>query len=81
MLMRRAIRRLGFNDAVAWFHVPHPGFLAKQLGEKLTVFYCIDEYSKLPDVDTTAVQAMDDELTIAADIVFACNRKLVDTRR
>lgn len=78
MLMRRAIRKLGFKDAVAWFHVPHPGFLAKHLGEKLTVFYCIDEYSKLPDVDVTAVQAMDDELTKASDIVFACNQKLVD---
>jgi glycosyltransferase involved in cell wall biosynthesis len=81
MLIRRAIRRLGFNDAVAWFHVPHPGFLAKHLGEKLTVFYCIDEYSKLPDVDGLAVQKMDDELTAAADIVFACNQKLVDTHR
>jgi glycosyltransferase involved in cell wall biosynthesis len=81
MLIRRAIRRLGFNDAVAWFHVPHPGFLAKHLGEKLTVFYCIDEYSKLPGVDGIAVQKMDDELTAAADIVFACNQKLVDTHR
>jgi glycosyltransferase involved in cell wall biosynthesis len=81
LLIRRAICRLGFNDAVAWFHVPHSGFLAKHLGEKLTVFYCIDEYSKLPDVDGIAVQKMDDELTAAADIVFACNQKLIDTHR
>ena len=81
ILICRAIRRLGFHDAVAWFHVPHPGFLAKQLGEKLTVFYCIDEYSKLPDVDGTAVQAMDDELTAAADIVFTCNQSLLETHR
>jgi glycosyltransferase involved in cell wall biosynthesis len=81
MLIRSAIRRLGFTEAVAWFHVPHPGFLAKQLGEKLTVFYCIDEYSKLPDVDATAVQEMDDQLTTAADIVFACSQKLVEGHR
>ena len=81
ILVRRAIRRLGFNDAVAWFHVPHPGFLAKHLGEKLTVFYCIDEYSKLPDVDTVAVQKMDDELTVAADVVFTCNQSLLETHR
>jgi glycosyltransferase involved in cell wall biosynthesis len=81
MLINRAIRRLGFSDAVAWFHVPHPGFLAKKLGEKLTVFYCIDEYSKLPDVDGTAVQAMDNELTAAADIVFTCNQSLLETHR
>lgn len=81
MLINRAIRRLGFRDPVAWFHVPHPGFLAKTLGEKLTVFYCIDDYSKLPDVDGVAVAAMDRELTAAADIVFACNQSLVDARR
>ncbi|MGC9158421.1 MAG: glycosyltransferase [Terracidiphilus sp.] len=79
MLIRRAIRRLGFHDAISWFHVPHPGFLAKQMGEKLSIFYCIDEYSKLPDVDEEAVQAMDDELTRTADMVFACNQKLIDT--
>ena len=81
LLIRRAIRGLGFNDTIAWFHVPHPGFLAKYLGEKLTVFYCIDEYSKMPDVDGTSVQAMDDELTRKADVVFACNQSLLETHR
>jgi glycosyltransferase involved in cell wall biosynthesis len=81
MLIRRAIRKLNFNDAVAWFHVPHPGFLAKHLGEKFTVFYCIDEYAKLPDVDSVAVQKMDDELTVAADIVFTCNKTLLEARQ
>ncbi len=81
ILISRAIRRLGFMDTVAWFHVPHPGFLAKTMGEKLTVFYCIDDYSKLPDVDGVAVGEMDRELTAAADIVFACNQSLVDARR
>ena len=80
-LMRRAIRGLDFKEAIAWFHVPHPGFLAGQLGEKLTVFYCIDDYSKLPDVDEAAVQGMDDQLTASADIVFTSNRTLLDTHR
>jgi glycosyltransferase involved in cell wall biosynthesis len=78
-LIRRAIRNLDFNDAIAWFHVPHPGFLARQLGEKLTVFYCVDDYSRLPGVDEIAVQEMDDTLTAAANIVFACNRRLMET--
>lgn len=81
MMLRRATRRLGFKDSIAWFHVPHPGFLAGQLGEKLTVFYCIDDYSKLPDVDTASVRIMDNDLTSASDIVFACNQSLADARR
>jgi len=80
-LIHRAIGKLGFKDTVAWFHVPHPGFLAKRLGERVTVFYCIDDYSKLPEVDGGTVQAMDDALTAAADIVFTCNQSLLEARR
>ncbi len=81
ILIRKAIRKLGFKNAIAWFHVPHPGFLARQLGEEQTVFYCIDDYSRLPDVDGVAIQAMDDALTSAADIVFTCNQGLLEVRR
>jgi glycosyltransferase involved in cell wall biosynthesis len=81
LLIRRAIKSLGLHDAVAWFHVPHSGFLAKQLGEKLIVFYCIDDYSKLPDVDGQAVRAMDDELTAVADLVFVCSQGLFETHK
>jgi glycosyltransferase involved in cell wall biosynthesis len=78
--LRKAIRKLGFRDYVAWFHLPHPGFLAKQLGEKLTVYYCVDEYSKYPNVDAKAVKQLDDDLTRASDIVFTCNQPLLDDR-
>ena len=81
LLMRRAMRNFDFRHAIAWFHLPHPGFLAKQLDEQLTVFYCIDDYSNLPDVDSNAIQQMDDKLTAAADIVFAANQSLMDTHR
>ena len=79
-LIRRAIRKLGFHDYVAWFHLPHPGFLAKNLGESLTVYYCVDEYSKYPDVDAVAIKKLDDDLVRAADIVFTCNQPLLDDR-
>ncbi len=81
ILIRRAKKRLGFHQPVAWFHVPHPGFLARELGESLTVYYCIDDYSKLPDVDSTAVQAMDDHLTTTSDIVFVCSEGLLETHK
>jgi glycosyltransferase involved in cell wall biosynthesis len=79
-MVRRAMRKLGFHHPIAWFHVPHPGFLAGELGETLAIFYCIDDYSKLPDVDGVAVQQMDHDLTVASDLVFACNQGLADAR-
>jgi glycosyltransferase involved in cell wall biosynthesis len=80
LLIRRAIRKLGFRDYVAWFHLPHPGFLAKKIGEGLTVYYCVDEYSKYPDVDAVAIKKLDDDLVRASDIVFTCNQPLLDDR-
>jgi glycosyltransferase involved in cell wall biosynthesis len=79
-LLRRAIRRLGFRDFATWFHMPHPGFLAKKLGEKLTIYYCVDEYAKNPGVDEQSVKRADNELTAAADLVFTCNQPLKDDR-
>jgi glycosyltransferase involved in cell wall biosynthesis len=79
MRVRQATRKLGFQDIVNWFHVPHPGFLAHRLGERLTVFYCIDEYAKLPDVDSRSILAMDNRLSSEADIVFVCSKGLLDS--
>ena len=79
-MVRKAVRKLGFHDTVAWFHIPHPGFLAKHLGETLTVYYCVDEYSKYPDVNATAIKNLDNSLTRASDIVFTCNQPLADDR-
>ena len=50
-LARRAMRQLGFGRRISWFVVPHPGALAKRLGEILTVYYCIDDYASYPGMD------------------------------
>jgi glycosyltransferase involved in cell wall biosynthesis len=80
-LVRRALRRLGFKRYLSWFVVPHPGALAKRLGENLTVYYCIDDYASHPGMDPVAIQALDDRLTACADVVFVAPRALVDAKR
>ena len=54
---------LGVRHPIAWFVVPHVASLAGRVGEDLTVYYCIDDYAALPDVDSAAVKDMDDVLT------------------
>ncbi|HEY3933864.1 MAG TPA: hypothetical protein VGL65_04535 [Gemmatimonadales bacterium] len=66
---------------VAWFAVPHVGTLAGEIGEDLTVQYCVDDYSALPDVDATEVAAMDAALSARADIVFVTSATLLDRKR
>ena len=79
--VKRAIRRLGFRRPVLWFVVPHPGELAGHLGESFVVYYCIDDYSGLPDVDQEEIARLDDGLTRAADQVFVASTTLLERKR
>lgn len=79
-LLRRAIRHLGFRNLISWFTVPHPGGFAKRLGERLSVYYCIDEYAAFPGVNKEVIQALDDHLTVTCDLAFFCTRKFMEGR-
>jgi glycosyltransferase involved in cell wall biosynthesis len=81
LLLRRWIRKLGWRRFISWFVVPHPGFLARRLGEDYVVYYCTDDYSALPGVDRRAVARMDEDLTRRADQVFAVSLQLLACKR
>ena len=81
LLVKRAIRRLGFQERISWFVVPHPGPLAGSLGEKLIVYYCIDDYAALPGVDSAEVARMDANLTRRAHQVFVASPTLIETKK
>jgi glycosyltransferase involved in cell wall biosynthesis len=66
---------------VTWFVVPHLAGVVGQLGDRLSVYYCIDDYASLPDVDVAAVREMDDELTRRADLVFVASETLLESKR
>jgi glycosyltransferase involved in cell wall biosynthesis len=80
LLVRRAARHLGMERPLLWFAVPHPGILLGKLGERFSVYYCIDDYSALPDVDKTQIQAMDRHLTEKANQVFVSAQTLFDAK-
>lgn len=69
--------RHGIADPVTWFHVPHVPFLVGELGERLAVYYCIDDYAAYPGVHPGTVRAMDDETTRKADVVFVASDTLL----
>jgi glycosyltransferase involved in cell wall biosynthesis len=79
--VRRGMRVLGTTKRLSWFVVPHPGFLAQQLGEELCVYYCIDDYSVHPGVDTALIAARDRDLTQRADLVFVAPPALLEAKR
>jgi glycosyltransferase involved in cell wall biosynthesis len=79
--LRRTLARLGVRAPVTWFVVPHLAGVVGQLGERLSVYYCIDDYASLPDVDAPAVRAMDEELTRRAGLVFVASETLLASKR
>jgi glycosyltransferase involved in cell wall biosynthesis len=81
LLVKRAVRRLGFHDLVSWFVVPHPGPLAGSFEEELIVYYCIDDYAALPGVDSAEVTRMDEHLTRRAHQVFVASPSLIEAKK
>lgn len=75
--VRKAIQDVGFKDYILWFDQPHPGFLAGHLGERFTVYHCIDDYAAFPDADREALTLMDAALTEVADQVFVAPPSLL----
>jgi glycosyltransferase involved in cell wall biosynthesis len=69
------------KNPVTWFVVPHLASVAGALGERLSVYYCIDDYAALPDVDVAAVRQMDETLTRKADMVFVASDTLLESKR
>lgn len=79
--VRRALRKAGIARYLTWFVVPHPGFMAKRLGEELCVYYCIDDYAAHPGVDAGLIGERDAALARAADIVFVAPPALLEAKR
>ena len=74
--VRRAIRFLGWKRPLLWFTVPHVPFVLGKLDERLSVYYCVDDYSSLPGVNVDQVRDMDQDLSRRADLIFAVSRRL-----
>jgi glycosyltransferase involved in cell wall biosynthesis len=79
--LKRALGKLSINSPIVWFTVPHAGYLAGKLGERLVVYYCVDDYAALPHVNALEVAAMDGGLSRRADLLFAVSTKLVATKQ
>jgi glycosyltransferase involved in cell wall biosynthesis len=80
-LVRRALKTLGVRKRLSWFAVPHPGVLARAFDEEMVVYYCIDDYAALPDVDSEMVARMDRDLMQTADQVFVASALLLESKK
>src|SRR5713101_1233035 len=79
--VRRALAQLGWKHPILWFTIPHVPSVVGKLDERLSVYYCVDDYSALPNVDVDQLRQMDEDLSKRVDLIFAVSRTLEQAKR
>ena len=78
----RALRlRLGIKDFQLWTFLPNTADYVGTLGEQLSVYYCVDEWSLFSYLDRAQTVAAERRLLERVDAVFAINHALADAKR
>jgi glycosyltransferase involved in cell wall biosynthesis len=72
--------REGITRPVSWFVIPHLASVVGRLGERMSVYYCTDDYSAMPGVNELAVRLMDEETTAKSDLVFVASETLLEAK-
>ncbi len=79
--LRRACRKLGFQDAITWTFAPSSADVVGVLGERLIVYQCVDEFSEFTGTDKVAIAAMEELLLQRADLVIVSSQLLYERKR
>ena len=78
----RALRlRLGIREFQLWTFLPSVADYVGTLGEELSVYYCVDEWSMFSYIDREQTVAAEQRLLERVDAVFAVNAALADAKR
>ncbi len=80
-LFWRLKRQLGIKDFQLWTFLPTAEPYIGQMGEKLSVYYCIDQWAEFSEVNADATVVMERNLCTKADLIFATAASLVEPRK
>jgi glycosyltransferase involved in cell wall biosynthesis len=74
-------KKLGMRQFQLWSFIPNTADYIGKLGESVSVYYCVDEWSKFSYVDGPKLAAAENRLCKSVDVVFATSKSLVDGRK
>ena len=74
----KTIEKLGFEDIILWTSLPTAVDMIGNLGEKVSIYYCGDDFNALDGVDHHIVQPMERELVTKVDLILVVSRELAD---
>jgi glycosyltransferase involved in cell wall biosynthesis len=81
LTIRRLRRRLGMDEFQLWTFLPNVADYVGRLGESLSVYYCVDEWSLFSQLDAERTRAAERVLLERVDCVFAINEALAESKR
>ncbi len=79
--LKRIIRKLRFQNPVLWFYLPTAAELIGHLGEKFSLYHCVDQWSTYPGGRTSLFKELENKLFEKSNAVFISNRLVYEERR
>lgn len=77
--IKKAMRKLGFRDAVNMVFNPAAGMIAGKLGEREIIYYCVDEYTAF--TGSAALKEIEEKLFRISDLVVVSAEKLYESKK
>lgn len=78
--VKKAMRKLGFTNAVNMVFNPAAGMIAGRLGESKIIYYCVDEYTAFTGA-SPGLKRIEDDLFRRADLVIVSAERLFDSKK
>lgn len=78
--VRHYQKKLGLKNPILWTFLPNAVGVFGQMGEKLSVYYITDDFTKFTGHPTEAIARMERDLIGKADVLIASSRHLADIK-
>lgn len=81
MMIRLQCWRLGFHKPITWTFYPTSADVVGNLGEKLVLYQCVDEYSQFSDTSQQMIERIEERLLRKSAIVVVSADRLYESKR
>lgn len=78
--IKKALRRLSFENVVNMVFNPAAGMIVGKLGERELIYYCVDEYTAFTGV-SHGLRQIEEDLFRRSDLVIVSAQKLYDEKK
>lgn len=79
--IKKQLKKHSFQDAILVTTVPNVSDLIGKLGEKKSVYYCVDEFSKWPGMLKETLSKMEEELLERVDLILTTSFELFKSKK